>query len=171
MRAKWFFVIAAFAAVALGTAQTALADNDATGSVGAVQTGPIGVTPTADATQAGATAAASVPVAVGGSGDNTATDSVGAVQAGGGNTSSNSTGSVQVSSVSASPSASAGASGSSASAGVPLTRSTNGPGVDVPFTWRGLRPATFPHGVARVSRFPPVKRSTTVNDPAPASSV
>ena len=83
MRAKWFFVIAAFAALTLGTAQTALADNNATGSVGAVQTGPVEAAPTAGASQVGATAAASVPVAVGGSGDNTATDSVGAVQVGG----------------------------------------------------------------------------------------
>ena len=120
MRAKWFLVIAALVALTLGTAQTALADNNATGSVGAVQTGPVGVTPTAGASQADATAAASVPVAVGGSGDNNATNSVGAVQAGGGNTSTNSTGSVQVSSASASPSASAGASGNNASVGVPL---------------------------------------------------
>ena len=112
MRAKWLLVIAAVMAVTLGTAQTALADNNATGTVGAVQTGPVGVTPTADVSQAGATAVASVPVAVGGSGNNTATNSVGAVQVGGGNTSNNSTGSVQVSSVSASPSASAGAAGS-----------------------------------------------------------
>src|SRR6266576_4353099 len=110
MRARCLLVIAAVVALTLGTAQTALADNNATGSVGAVQTGPVGVTPTADVDQAGASAAASVPVAVGGSGNNTATNSVGAVQAGGGNTSNDSTGSVQVSSVSASPSASAGAS-------------------------------------------------------------
>jgi hypothetical protein len=103
MRARCLLVIAAVVALTLGAAQTALADNDATGSVGAVQTGPVGVTPTADASQAGATVAASVPVAGGGSGNNTATNSVGAVQAGGGNTSNDSTGSVQVSSVSASP--------------------------------------------------------------------
>jgi len=41
MRAKRLLVIAALAALALGTAQTALADNNATGSVGAVQTGPV----------------------------------------------------------------------------------------------------------------------------------
>src|SRR5712691_4813719 len=91
MRARRVVVIAAFAALALGTAQTALADNNATGSVGAVQAGPVGVTPTADTSQAGATAAASVPVSVGGPGNNTATNSTGAVQVGGGNTSNNST--------------------------------------------------------------------------------
>ena len=74
MRAKQALVIAAFAALTLGTAQNALADNNATGSVGAVQTGPVGVTPTAGASQGGATAAASAPVAVGGSGNNTATN-------------------------------------------------------------------------------------------------
>ncbi|MDP9257096.1 MAG: hypothetical protein M3Q31_11135, partial [Actinomycetota bacterium] len=84
MRAKWFLVIAAVAALSLGTAQSALADNNATGSVGAVQAGPVGATPTAGASQSGTTASASAPVAVGGSGDNNATDSVGAVQAGGG---------------------------------------------------------------------------------------
>ena len=114
-------MIVAVVALTLGTAQTALADNNATGSVGAVQTGPVAATPTASASQADATATASVPVAVGGSGDNTATNSFGVVQTGGGNTSHDSAGSAQVSSVSASPSASAGASGSSATAGVPLT--------------------------------------------------
>ena len=121
MRAKCTLVIVAVVALTLGTAQTALADNNATGSVGAVQTGPVGVTPTASASQADTTATASVPVAVGGSGNNTATNSVGVVQAGGGNTSQGSAGSAQVSSVSASPSASAGASGSSATVGVPVT--------------------------------------------------
>ena len=118
MRAKWFLVIAAAVALTLGTAQPALADNNATGSVGAVQTGPVGATPTAGASQAGATAAASVPVAVGGSGDNTATNSVGAVQAGGGNTSNNSTGSVQVSSVSSSPSGDGSNTASNSTGGV-----------------------------------------------------
>jgi hypothetical protein len=126
MRAKQALVIAAFAALALGTAQNALADNNATGSVGAVQTGPVGVTPTAGASQGGATANASAPVAVGGSGNNTATNSVGGVQAGGGNSSNNSTGTAQVSSASASPSASGGAAGNSTSAGVPLTVGGNG---------------------------------------------
>ena len=36
MRVKWFPVIAALVALTLGTAQTALADNNATGSTGAV---------------------------------------------------------------------------------------------------------------------------------------
>jgi len=127
MRAKITLVIAAVVALTLGTAQTALADNNTTGSVAVVQTGPVGATPTASASQAGATATASVPVGVGGSGNNTATNSVGAVQAGGGNTSHGSTGSAQVSSVSASPSASVGASGSSATASVPLTLGGAGP--------------------------------------------
>jgi len=103
MRAKCTLVIVAVVALTLGTAQTALADNNATGSVGAVQTGPVGATPTASASQADTTATASMPVAVGGSGNNTATNSVGVVQAGGGNTSQGSAGSAQVSSVSASP--------------------------------------------------------------------
>jgi hypothetical protein len=119
-------VIVAVVALTLGTAQTALAENNATGSVGAVQTGPVGVTPTAGASQSGATASASVPVRIGSSGNNTATNSTGAVQAGGGNTSNNSTGTAQVSSVHASPSASAGASGNNASASVPLTVGRNG---------------------------------------------
>lgn len=122
MRARSFLVIAALVALTLGTAQAALADNNATGSTGAVQTGPVGVTPTAGASQGGTSAAASAPVTVGGSGDNTATNSMGAVQVGGGNTSSNSTGSAQVSSASASPSASAGGTGAS----FPLTVGGNG---------------------------------------------
>jgi len=126
MRAKWFLVIAALVALTLGTAQNALADNNATGSTGAVQTGPVGVTPTAGASQDGTSAAVSAPVTVGGSGDNTATNSVGAVQAGGGNTSSNSTGTAQVSSASASPTASAGTSGRSAGASFPLSVGGNG---------------------------------------------
>ena len=127
MRAKITLVIVAVVALTLGTAQTALADNNTTGSVAVVQTGPVGATPTASASQAGATATASVPVGVGGSGNNTATNSVGVVQAGGGNTSHGSTGSAQVSSVSASPSASAGASGASTTASVPLTVGGAGP--------------------------------------------
>jgi hypothetical protein len=126
MRSRRVVVIVAVVALTLGTAQTALADNNATGSVGAVQTGPVGATPTVGASQAGATAAASVPVSIGGSGNNTATNSTGAVQAGGGNTSNNSTGTAQVSSVHASPSASAGASGNNASASVPVTVGGNG---------------------------------------------
>jgi hypothetical protein len=126
MRSRHVVVIVAVVALTLGTAQTALADNNATGSVGAVQTGPVGVTPTAGASQSGATAAASVPVRIGGSGNNTATNSTGAVQAGGGNTSNNSTGTAQVSFVHASPSASAGASGNNASASVPVTVGGNG---------------------------------------------
>jgi hypothetical protein len=126
MRAKWFLVIAALVALTLGTAQTALADNNATGSTGAVQTGPVGVTPTAGASQDSASAAVSAPVTVGGSGDNTATNSTGAVQVGGGNTSSNSTGSAQVNSASVSPSASAGGSGRSAGASFPLSVGGNG---------------------------------------------
>ena len=70
-------VIAAVMALTFGTAQTALADNNATGSIAAVQAGPVGATPTAAASQAGASVAASVPVAVGGTGNNTAAHSVG----------------------------------------------------------------------------------------------
>ena len=77
MRSRHVVVIVAVVALTLGTAQTALADNNTTGSTGAVQTGPVGVTPTAGANQAGATAAASVPVSIGGSGNNTATNSTG----------------------------------------------------------------------------------------------
>src|SRR6266511_5897181 len=96
MRPKRLPVIAAVLAVTLGLAPTALADNDATGSVGAVQTGTVAVTPTVDTSSA----SVSAPTSIGGSGDNTASGSVGSVQVGGGNTSTNSTGSVQVSSVS-----------------------------------------------------------------------
>ena len=97
MRSRRVLVVAAVMALTLGTAQTALADNNATGSVGAVQTGPVAShAERSHERRRVRTAAASVPVAVGGQGNNTATNSVGAVQAGGGNTSSNSTGSVQV---------------------------------------------------------------------------
>jgi hypothetical protein len=120
MRIKCLFVVALVAAFTLGTAQTAFADNDATGSVGAVQTGNVGVTPSVGAGEAGATAV-SAPTSVAGTGDNTASSSVGAVQVGGGNTSSNSVGSVQSSPVSSTPTASAGAGGNTVNAGVPIT--------------------------------------------------
>ena len=121
MRTKCLLVAAVVAAFTFGTAETALAENDATGSLGAVQTGNVGVTPSVGAGEAGAAAAASVPTSVAGAGDNTASNSVGAVQLGGGNTSSNSVGSVQSSPVSSTPTASAGAEGNTASAGVPVT--------------------------------------------------
>ena len=97
MKRKFLLVLAAIAAVTLGTARPALADNSATGSTGAVQVGNVGVSPSAGASQGDASAAATAPVSVAGSGDNTASDSVGAVQVGGGNTSSGSTGSAQTS--------------------------------------------------------------------------
>ena len=100
MRAKCLLVAATVVALTFGTAQTALADNNATGSVGAVQTGNVGVTPSAGASQSGATAGVSAPTSIAGTGDNTATNSVGVVQAGGGNTSSGSTGTVQSSPIS-----------------------------------------------------------------------
>jgi len=126
MRSKCVLVLAAIMAITLGTARPALADNNADGSVGTVQTGNVSVTPSLGADQGGTTAAVSAPTSIAGSGDNTASNSVGAVQVGGGNTSSSSTGSVQVSSVSTSPSASAGAAGSTASAGVPVTVGSGG---------------------------------------------
>src|SRR5215210_2449389 len=109
MRTKCAFIAAVVAAFTLGSAQTALAENDATGSIGTVQTGNVSATPSVGAAEAGATAAVSAPTTVAGTGNNTASASVGAVQVGGGNTSSNSIGSVQSSPVSSSPSASAGA--------------------------------------------------------------
>src|SRR5438477_5377215 len=121
MKAKCLLVAATVVALTLGTAQTALADNSSTGSIGAVQVGNVAATPSAGTSQSGTTAAVSAPTSIAGTGDNTASNSVGAVQAGGGNTSSGSTGSVQSSPVSSSPSASAGASGQSASAGAPVT--------------------------------------------------
>ena len=120
MRSKGLLVIAAIFAITLGTARPALADNNADGSIGAVQAGTIGVDPSAGATQAGASVSGTVPTSVGGSGNNTASNSVGAVQVGGGNSSSNSTGGVQVSAVNSSPSASAGANGTTDSAVQPV---------------------------------------------------
>ena len=111
MRAKCLLVAATVVALTFGTAQTALADNNSTGFIGAVQTGNVSVTPSAGTSQSGTSAAVSAPTSIAGTGNNTATNSVGAVQAGGGNMSSGSTGSVQSSPVSSSPSASAGASG------------------------------------------------------------
>jgi len=121
MKAKCLLVAVTVVALTFGTAQTALADNNATGSIGAVQTGNVSVTPSAGTSQSGTSAAVSAPTSIAGTGNNTATNSVGAVQAGGGNTSSGSTGSVQSSPVSSSPSASAGAAGQSATASAPLT--------------------------------------------------
>ena len=72
MRSKGFLVIAAVAAVALGTARPALADNNADGSTGEVQVGTVGVDPSAGASEAGVSVSGSVPTTVGSGGDNTA---------------------------------------------------------------------------------------------------
>jgi hypothetical protein len=140
MRAKCLLVAATVVALTLGTAQTALADNNATGSIGAVQTGNVWVTPSAGASQSGTSAAVSAPTSIAGTGNNTATNSVGAVQVGGGNTSSGSTGAVQSSPVSSSPSVSAGAGGQSVTAGAPVTVGGSGG------TPRPARPAPFSSG-------------------------
>src|SRR5438093_12412635 len=100
MRRTLLAAVVTLVALALGTAGTALADNNATGSTGAVQVGNTAVNPTAGASQAGATAGVAAPTSVAGTGNNTASNSIGSVQAGGGNTSSNAVGVAQSSPVS-----------------------------------------------------------------------
>lgn len=92
MNGRFLAVLGATAALGLAYEGAALADNTATGTIGAVQVGPTTVTPTA--TVSGATVSA--PVSIGGSGGNNATRSAGTVQAGGGNTARRSVGSAQV---------------------------------------------------------------------------
>src|SRR5947207_5469001 len=53
MRAKCLTVAATVVALTFGTAQTALADNNSSGSVGAVQIGNVSVTPSAGTSQSG----------------------------------------------------------------------------------------------------------------------
>ena len=126
MRIKCLVLTALAAAVTLANAQTALAENDATGSIGAVQVGNVAVTPSVGAGEAGATVNVSAPTSVAGAGDNTASNSIGAVQVGGGNTSSNSVGSVQSSPVRSTPSVSVGVGGNSASVSVPVNVGSGG---------------------------------------------
>ncbi len=94
MRSK-LIALAAAGVFALGTAGTALADNNATGSIASVQVGSTSVAPAVTATAPATTAATSAPTSVDGSGNNNATSSIGTVQAGGGNTASESAGTVQ----------------------------------------------------------------------------
>src|SRR5439155_6282980 len=125
MRSKVLGLIALLAALALADVGTALADNNASGSIGAVQVGNTSVDPSVNvslpATSTAASTAVSAPTSVAGSGNNKASNSAGVVQVGGGNTASGSTGAVQSSAVSSSPSVSASAAGSSAHVSAPAS--------------------------------------------------
>src|SRR5206468_5957227 len=108
MRAKCLTVAATVVALTFGTAQTALADNNSSGSVGAVQIGNVSVTPSAGTSQSGTSASVSAPTSISGTGNNTATNSVGSMQAARRNTASGSTGSMQSSRISTLPYGTAG---------------------------------------------------------------
>ena len=137
MKRKLLLAFVALAALALGLAGTAFAENNAGGSVGTVQIGNTAVDPTASAstpaisatataTVPATTVAASAPVSIGGSGNNTASNSVGTVQAGGGNTAHKSAGTAQSGPVSIAPTVSARAGRHQASATAPLTIGRDG---------------------------------------------
>src|SRR5689334_16596433 len=103
MRISRIAFAAACAALGLANAAPAFADNTSNGSTGAVQVGPTSVNPTVS-TPAPVAGTVSVPVTIGGTGNNTTSNSTGAVQVGGGNAANGSTGVAQVSGVSAGPS-------------------------------------------------------------------
>ncbi len=86
MQSKFLVLIALLVAVVLGTAGTALADNNASGSIGTVQAGNTAVNPSASAGLPATGAAASAPTSVAGSGNNNSSNSIGTAQIGGGNT-------------------------------------------------------------------------------------
>jgi hypothetical protein len=125
MRSKLLILLALLPVGVLGVAENALADNNATGSVGAVQVGSTSASPSAGVDSTAATASVSAPMSTGG-GDNNASNSVGAVQVGGGNTSTSSTGTAQASQLSSSPSVAAGSGGNSATVNGPVSTGTGG---------------------------------------------
>jgi hypothetical protein len=120
--------LAAFAAVTVGTAANAAADNNTNGSLGVIQVGTTSANPTVT-TPAPVPGSASVPVTVGGSGGNSASSSTGTVQVGGGNTASRSTGVAQSGPIAAAPRVSTatpvGATGGSASVAIGGTGGNN----------------------------------------------
>lgn len=126
MRVSRIALAAACIALGLANATNAFADNTSDGSVGVVQVGPTSVNPTAS-TPAPAAGTVSVPVRIGGTGNNTTSNSKGAVQVGGGNNANGSTGVAQVSGVSVAPTATAAAGSHSASASGSVTVGGGGP--------------------------------------------
>ena len=86
MRSKLLTLTALLVAFALADAGSALADNNATGSTGAVQVSNTSVTPSVSASSGTTSVAVSAPTSVAGTGNNTSSNSVGTVQVGGGNT-------------------------------------------------------------------------------------
>jgi hypothetical protein len=125
---RWLASVAVMFTLALAvTATDASADgggNGASGTIGAVQVGPVSAEPAASVATQAAAAAAQAPAAVTGSGGNQAKNSVGTAQAGGPNSASNSTGSASASGARAAPAATAAAAGRSASAS--STNTVNG---------------------------------------------
>jgi hypothetical protein len=119
MKSRVMLVFALLVAAAVA-APTALADNNATGSIGTVQVGSTSVDPAAGAAVGQASAAVSAPTTIGGSGSNNASNSIGTAQVGGGNNASNSAGTAQVSAVRSTPRASASVAGRSANASAPV---------------------------------------------------
>ena len=86
--------------------------NTASDSIGTVQSGPISLNPSVDASWdlLDLDLQADAPLSVGGSGGNAASDSIGTVQLGGENRASDSIGTVQSGTISASPSVDASTS-------------------------------------------------------------
>ena len=68
MHSKLVFVLAVVGACVLGNASNAFADNNATGSTGAVQVGSVSAAPTASASSDGGSASVSAPLGTSGSG-------------------------------------------------------------------------------------------------------
>ncbi len=102
MKRTFLAMLAAVTALALAGGGKALADNNATNSIGVAQIGSVGAAPTATAGDNPA-AAATAPTAVDGTGGNTSTGSTGVVQAGGNNDATHSTGAVQAGGTSSAP--------------------------------------------------------------------
>lgn len=120
MRSRLIVALGVLVSAAI-TAPVALADNNATGSIGSVQVSNTTAAPSANATAGSVSASVSVPTSVGGSGKNTASNSVGTAQAGGGNTASNSVGAVQVSGANTAPAGSATVAGNQVNAAAPTS--------------------------------------------------
>jgi hypothetical protein len=120
MRSRLIVALGVLVSAAIA-APVALADNNATGSIGSVQVSNTTAAPSASATAGSVSASVSVPTSVGGSGNNTASNSVGTAQAGGGNTASNSVGAVQVSGANTAPSGSATVAGNQVNAAAPTS--------------------------------------------------
>ena len=120
MRSRLMVLLGLLVSAAI-TAPGALADNNATGSIGSVQVGNTTATPSAGAAVGSVAVSVSAPASVAGSGNNTASNSVGTVQVGGGNRATNTVGAVQVSGVKTSPAASARVAGTHVHLSTPIT--------------------------------------------------